>query len=153
LGNNAVDKSAALNQAEFQIKIAGFAGGALAVLTLAQIFFPFAGLSPAVVMSAALHRANENISILGLPPYLFLSWFDLVLVGGLAIATFMKNKICSMLLFVYGAIAFLSSLPTASGHIGFPTFLIVVILVFLFYGMTGTFAYYKARSGLVPGQQ
>ena len=152
MGSEVTEKSAALKRAEFQIKVAGFAGGTLAVLTLAQIFFPFAGLSPAIVISTSLHAISENISIFGLPPYIFLSWFSLAVVAGLTIATFAKNKICSIFLFAYGTIAFISSLPTASGHPGIPNVLIIVIVVFLFYGMTGTFDYSRARRDLTKGQ-
>jgi hypothetical protein len=151
LGNGGVDQSVVLKKTQFQITVAAFAGGALALLTLAQIFFSFAGLSPAVVITAALHAKSEDISILGLPPYIAISWLDLVIVVVLTLATFMKNRICSVILFLYGVLAFVSSLPTATGHLGIPTILIAIILVFLFSGMTGTFDYHKYQHAQAQG--
>lgn len=142
--------STELRKAEKRIRIAGFAGCAMALLTVLQFFFPlFAGLSPAAVAVSILHTAaaggSGNPVILGMPPIYFFSLLSLLLVAALTVGIFLRNTLSCVILFIYTVVAFVFSLSITSVRLLIPIFALAAILVFLFYGLLGTFDYQQYK--------
>ncbi len=130
-----------IKKANKRIRNAVIAGCALAVLTVIQSLLPFLSLSPATFLSSILHE-----SILGINPLYPLTLLNLIIIGVLVFGAFKKNEICSILLFAFGFLALLATLPETIGLFGIPSLIVLIILVFLFFGMVGTFDYHQLKS-------
>jgi hypothetical protein len=133
---------------EKKIRLAGFAGVCLAVLTLLQSFLPFfAGYSPGTllgfIINARMEALGKSFSDTGTSGlYLIINLSSVVLVAVLTIGTLKKIKWCALLLNIYCLTALLASIPTVIILLGIPAFIFLAILeYFLFKGMLATFSY------------
>jgi len=134
-----------LTTAKSRIRNAGIAGSVIVLVTLLQMLFPFAGFSPASLLSAVIHAQQEAGKIflsLNFPISWILHYINILLVLGLTIGTFKKNSLAVTLLFSYGFLALILSIPVFLSFLGIPILIWAAILVFLFLGMVGAFDYH-----------
>jgi len=133
-----------------RIKHGGIAGSVLAVLTLLQTLFPFFGFSPVTFLGFWMHGRAEALGEPGpelFGPsglYIVLNVGSLLLVVGLTIGLFKRNRWCALALFAYCVVSFLACIPIAVGLFGLPLLALGVILVFLFRSMMATFDYHAS---------
>jgi hypothetical protein len=130
-----------------KIRRAGFAGCALALLTVLQTLFPILGFTPATLVGFVLHAHSEatgisTASTIGVSSlYILLNLLNVLLVVGLTVGIFSKNAICGVLLFAYCVVGLLASIPTALSLFGIPIILFILLLVYIVQGMDGIFIY------------
>jgi hypothetical protein len=135
-----------LNERLRKIRRAGFAGCALALLTILQSVFPVLGFTPATLVGFVLHAHNETTGIstastIGVSLYILLNLLNVLLVVGLTVGIFNKNAICGVLLFAYCVIGLLATIPIALALFGIPIIIYILLLVFVIQGMDGIFIY------------
>jgi hypothetical protein len=132
------------------IKLAGFAGIILALLTLVQMLFVFAGFSLATFVGFILHARAES-SGKALPEiggasgfYLIINIASFMVVAALTLGVFKKIKWCAVLLTVYCAITFLLSIPAAIFLFGIPSIILAALTLFIFWGTKAIFKFHKS---------
>lgn len=146
-----LDKTSSLTQAKRRVMGAAIAGWVLAFLTITQLVFPWFIMSPATIISFGLHSDVPGVSrgyftVLGLSPFIFLNLVSFILVVGLTIGVNFKNRVCAILLCVYGVIALIVTLPTAIHFLGIPFLVVAVILGFMANGMVATFEHHSLKA-------